>query len=196
MQEKYSDREPFLNKIYSKINSGRKKYGQLKKCEIHIHTPESACYRFITSNSRGEDNLEGKYLYSKLTTEEVLNYSKNVGYLSENMYDEIMKKYDYYDSDQHINDMKSKNIPYDSLKEYVTYMTIAYKLYKEDIKVAVVSDHNTVSGYEKLKYAIKKYCNDNYKDKRNLIRLFLGVEVSCSDKNHLMIIYDERKIKN
>ncbi|MBN1040202.1 hypothetical protein DVW12_16060 [Clostridium botulinum] len=195
MTTTYSDRKYFLDRIYEDINTKRKKYGQLKKCELHIHTPESACYRFHTSNDANLDDIEGKYLYSKMTTIEVLNYSLEVGYLSKDIYDKLIEELEHYNSSQYLQSLKDKNIPYGSLKEYIAYMTIAYKLYIENINVAVISDHNTVSGYRKLNYAINKYFDEHYnKNSRKVIKLFLGVEISCSDRNHLMIIYDEKKI--
>lgn len=196
MRISYSNRKLFLDKIYEDINTKRKKYGQLKKCELHIHTPESACYRFHTPNDVDLKDIEGKYLYSKMTTVDVLNYSLEVGYLSKNIYDKLIEKLDYYNSSEYLKDLKDKSIPYNSLKEYIAYMTIAYKLYIENIDVAVISDHNTVSGYTKLNYAINKYFEEHYeKESKKVIKLFLGVEISCSDRNHLMIIYDENKIK-
>ena len=194
MVTNYSDRKYFLDKIYNNINTRRKKYGELKKCELHIHTPESACYRFHTPDGVDLENIEGKYLYSKMSTIEVLNYSLEVGYLSKNIYDTLIENLDYYNSSQYLQILKDKNIPYGSLKEFIAFMTIAHKLYIENINVAVISDHNTVSGYKKLKYAIDRYFNEHYTDTRKLIKLFLGVEISCSDRNHLMIIYDENRI--
>ncbi|GAB6169085.1 hypothetical protein JCM1393_15450 [Clostridium carnis] len=196
MKNAYSEREPFLNEVYNKINSSRKKYGQLRKVELHIHTPESNCYRFYIENEEEKKDLEGKYLYSNLTTRQVVDYSYKVGYLSDNTYESILNDWDSFNSDKYRENLKEKNVPFDSFKEYMAYMTIAYKLYKESIEIAVVSDHNTIRGYEKLNYAIKKYFDDNYKNKMKLIKLFLGVEVSCSDRNHLMIIYDEKRIED
>lgn len=145
MDNKYSERKNFLDDIYNKINGSRKKYGELKKCEFHIHTPASACYRFINPENTDKKDLEGEYLYSNLSTKEIVDYSYKIGYLSLNVYNDIIKNLDQYNSEEYKKNLKIRfDAPYDSFKEYITYMTIAYKLYKEDIKVAVVSDHNTV----------------------------------------------------
>lgn len=187
---KYSERQDFLDKKYNSIIMQRKKYGQLKKCEFHIHTPVSSCYRFISAG----DNLEGKDLYSKLSTRQVIDYSLEVGYLSQHQYDEIINNLQEYESDEYRSGLKNKSLPYESFKEYITYMTIAYKLYVEGIKVAVISDHNTIQGYKKLEFAVNKYCLDTYHNYQSVIKLFLGVEISCSDKNHVIVIYDEKRL--
>lgn len=187
------DRSEFLTRIYKLIDGPRKKYGDFKKCEFHIHTPVSKCYRFFTPLAVEEKDLEGKHLYSDLTTLQVLDYAEKCGYLTKNMYSNIIDELDYYTNDKYSDKLKSDKIPYISFKEYIAYMTIAYKLYKDNIQVALISDHNTVKGYDKLKYALEKYHLENVSKDIPRIQLLLGVEISCSDKNHLMVIFDDER---
>lgn len=190
MRKQYSDRKKFLDRVYTEINKSSEKYGKFKKCELHIHTPASNCYRFITE----EDKEKRKY--SELSTRQIIDYCFKIGYFNEEKYRRIINDLDQYECDEYVEKIKNEGKPYNSFKEYVTYMTIAYKLFLENIEVAVISDHNTVDGYEKLKYAINKYYKENKFKLTSSIKLFLGVEVSCSDRNHLMIIYnDEEKCK-
>lgn len=189
------NREVFLNRIYNLIDGPRKRYGDFKKCEFHIHTPASKCYRFIYHHQEENEDLEGKHRYEALSLEEVIEYSRKCGYLSDNMYNIINKNFDEYKSNEYEKNLIEKNIPFDSFKEYITYMTIAHKLYQEKIEVAVISDHNTIKGYPKLKFALNEYHKTRCDKSTTRVELFLGVEMSCSDKNHLIIIYDSNKIQ-
>lgn len=192
-------RASFLSKIYSNIESSRKKLGDFKKCEFHMHTPESKCYNLVSGKLEEHDDEEKEEhgLYHKMSTEEVIGYAKECGYLNDSKYKIIMENIDYYKSDDYIINLNSsEKIPFRDLKEYIAYMIIAFKLYKEEIDVAVISDHNTVRGFKKLKYAINKYYQEEYiviNKKKGIITLFLGVEISCSDLNHLVVIADEGK---
>lgn len=185
-----------LNKIYSMIVNPRKKYGDYKKCEFHIHTPASNCYRFKEYKAKQDEDMEGKYRYEDLTIEEVIEYCQECGYLSDDKVNELIENLEWYESTKYIEELKMKKIPFNSLKEYLVYMAIAYKLNKEHIEVAVISDHNTVKGYNKLQFALNQYHDENFGRKSDVTRveLILGVEISCSDRNHLMVIYDANEI--
>lgn len=195
-----NDRSEFLDKIYINIDNQRKKYGQFKKCEFHMHTPASKCYKLIASaedinddngNNSGEEKLGN---YFNMTSEEVLSYAKEIGYINEHIYNEMMLNIDEYKNQKYSFQLNNNTIEYNSFKEYLTYRIIAYKLTIENIELAVISDHNTIEGYDKLLYVInEQFKNGNLK--KSNIKLFLGVEISCSDKNHLMVIIDE-KYKN
>jgi hypothetical protein len=60
-----------LSRIYSRIVNNRQKYAELKKCEIHLHTPASYDYCLIERRN-----------YESLTIEELIEYSFQVGYLN------------------------------------------------------------------------------------------------------------------
>jgi hypothetical protein len=57
-----------LTEAYNRLTNERRKYGDLVKCEFHIHTPAS--YDF-----------EGK-LFKRLRTVDVINFAHLNGYLS------------------------------------------------------------------------------------------------------------------
>ena len=69
-------------------------------------------------------------------------------------------------------------------------MTIAHKLYDDKIEVAVISAHNTISGYDKLKFVLKEYRDARVEKDTPYVYLFLGVEIGCYYLNHLMVIVD------
>lgn len=134
-----------LTQIYKHIIKMRQKYADLKKCEIHLHTPASYDYCLI----------EGEK-YNTLEIEKLLEYSQKYGYLNQTQKESILlgvAKGDY-DGLNYIEQLKEKNIPYESFKEYLSYMLIAHKLYSENIEVVVVTDHNTIAGYKKLYFAL------------------------------------------
>lgn len=72
----------YLQKIYNLIECPRVKYGTLKKIKLHLHTPASNCYRFKSPENKDEIELEGKYRFKDMTLEEALEYSIEVGYIT------------------------------------------------------------------------------------------------------------------
>lgn len=177
----------YITRVYQKIRNQRVRYGTLKRCEFHIHTPASYDYK-----------LYKNYLYKEMTEEEIINVALVTGYINDEIKEEILGNINHYISDSYREQLQEKNIPYSSFKEYLAYQLIAHNLYQKNIEVAVVSDHNTVSGYTKLKYALEEYFAEKIKGKKHSkksICLFLGVEISCSEKNHLITIFDEKNIE-
>ncbi|AJY77851.1 hypothetical protein VN24_19075 [Paenibacillus beijingensis] len=166
------------------IKTSRQRYGSLKKCEFHLHTPASYDYNLI----------EGKE-YVELNDIEVINLATEEGFLTIEQQQHLLNNIDDYRNSNYKQNIEGKDIPYDSFKEYLSYMLIAYKLYKNEIEVVIISDHNTIKGYKKLKYALNEFFIQKIKGNKNiktkLISLFLGVEISCSEKNHLIVIFDE-----
>ncbi|MFJ7557568.1 hypothetical protein ACIQXZ_27675 [Bacillus thuringiensis] len=55
-----------LLEIYKKIEKAQKRYGDLKKCEIHLHTPASYDYCLVPDKS-----------FQQLTEKEVINIAKD-----------------------------------------------------------------------------------------------------------------------
>ncbi|MGM0881127.1 MAG: Spaf_1101 family AAA-like ATPase [Bacillota bacterium] len=174
-----------LSRVYELVENSRKKYGKLKKCEVHFHTPASYDYRFVENK-----------LFNNLSIEEVIKVGVQEDYLTEHAAQEILTNITFYSSDNYKQKLIQENQPYNSFKELFAFQMIAHKLYKENIEVAVITDHNTVKGYPKLKYALDKYYKERLKGSDyNKIQLFLGVEISCSEKNHLVGIFDHNKYK-
>lgn len=172
-----------LQKVVETIEKTRKRYGMLKKCEFHIHTPASHDYQLIKNQK-----------YNDLTTKEVILYSKKVGYLNSEISELLLED---YEKGKYERIYVTKENLYESLKEHLAYSLIAHILYDKGIEIAVISDHNTINGYIKLKYALEEYYQQRIKNKeavrKQSIYLFLGVEISCSDKNHVVGIFENNK---
>jgi DNA-cytosine methyltransferase len=185
-QKNKNDEMNHLKNIYDIVLNSRKKYGELKKCELHLHTPASYDYRFISGKE-----------YKKLKVEDILIVSEKNKYLSSEAVNDIRGNMEFYLKEDYKDILRKQDKPFDSFKEYLAYMNIAHKLYSEGIEVVVISDHNTIKGYNKLKHAIEEYYKSIIKKDRQKtqkqIDLFLGVEISCSDKNHLVTIFESKQ---
>lgn len=176
--------------VYKKIESMRKKYGKIKKAEIHFHTPASYDYKLISDE---------KY-YSELSETEIIEFASAIGYLTVNQKDRILTNFHNGDfsGQEYEHILKSEGTPYQDFKERLSYELIAHKLYSENIELAIITDHNTISGFPKLKYALDQYYKKHIKQskiQKNAIKLLLGVEISCSDCNHVVGIFDEENFK-
>lgn len=176
-----------IKEVYDLIEKSRARYGVFKKCELHLHTPVSYDYELI----------KGKK-YNQISLEEIYDLSISTGYLNRATVKLIKDKEDEYLTSEYIKQIR-KNTPYDNFKEYLAYLIIAHKLYKEDIEVVIISDHNTFSGYKKLKYALIEYYKERIKSnaecKKSCIDILPGIEISCSDKQHLIVIVNEKKLE-
>lgn len=80
---------------------------------------------------------------------------------------------------------------YCSKKELLSYLLLAETIIVNKIEVVLVSDHHTVMGVRKLKTAIDVLC----KMKKHKIypEVFLGIEISCADKNHVVGIFENNQ---
>ncbi|KIL43785.1 Spaf_1101 family AAA-like ATPase [Jeotgalibacillus campisalis] len=176
-----------LKSAIDTIGSSKQTYGVLKKCEFHFHTPASHDYELIPGKK-----------YNELTISSIIKYSVLVGYLTEENGNEIHNKINFYQSQEYFTELKKKEKPFASFKEYIAYMLIAHKMFAEEIEVAIISDHNTIQGFKKLEYALEEYFQGRIKNihSKKPIKLFLGVEISCSEQNHLVAIFDENNFDN
>lgn len=185
---------PNLENVYASLEDSRKKYGKLYKFEIHLHTPASEDYEI----EQIKDNNEKKYYYKDRTVEWILEYACSIGMINPEEYRTYLDNYlkGAYGID-YINQLKSKGLYFIDFKEYFTYHMIAYKLYAEEIEGVIIADHNTIAGYKKLKSMIN-YCYQNafhHIDKKD-IWIILGIEISCSDGNHVVAMFDEKQMKD
>jgi ABC-type lipoprotein export system ATPase subunit len=172
-----------LNRIYNAIENPRRKYGHLIKCEFHLHTPASHDYNMISGKK-----------YNQISLIELLQICEEYEYLSKYQVKLIADAIDEYISDEYLKKLKEQNKPFESFKEYLAYMLIAHMLYINDIGIVVVADHNTTKGFNKLQYASEEYLKSNGSINPNKrLEVFLGVEISCSDENHLIVITDKSK---
>lgn len=147
-----------------------------RKCVFHIHTPASYDYGLF---KKGD--------IPKITINEIKKVLLEKGfpepYITQNAFDNLIKNYDgvYKDS-----------------KEFALYLLIAFTLLKNQVELAVVNDHHNISGISKLKYAIKQLYKDHNIHTPFYTQILPGIEISCSDKNHVAAIFDwkDDKIKN
>lgn len=145
----------------------RYSFGKFAKCLFHIHTPASYDYKLL--------NTYTAVKYKNLTDEEAFDIGVNRGLINPTIQDISM-----------FNCSK-----YVSIKEKISYLLIANKLIQAEIEIAVLTDHNTIDGYEKLTTAIEEL-NKLYKPKI-YPKIILGIEISCSDENLIVGIFDESK---
>ncbi|KGR74313.1 Spaf_1101 family AAA-like ATPase [Ureibacillus manganicus] len=172
--------------VYETIRESKNTYGDLKKCEIHLHTPASHDYRLIAGES-----------YDTLSIESILEYALMIGYLNKEGHQELLNKVHQgdFEGETYLKILQEKKAPYGDFKEYLSYILIAHKLYSEKIEVVLVSDHNTTAGFDKLAYANNEYFVNRIKHKEKMrkhIKIMLGLEITCSDGNHVVAIFDER----
>ena len=159
--------------IYEKI-SEEIKYGTFKKTIFHVHTPASHDYYLY------EKYKEKKDEYKKLNDADMVKIAIAEGLIKNDS----------------LKDVLEPTSEFETKKEYIAYLLIAKKLIDNNIDIALITDHNTVKGYTKLKEAIKIVYND-YKKKNtkcSCTSLILGVEISCSDMNHVVGIFDEHTL--
>lgn len=173
---------PNLKQVYQLINSEANRFGKFKKCEMHLHTPVSYDYELI----KGKE-------YHTLSESDVCQYAADIGFFNKVQLQEYRKHYTE-------NANKKKEFPFENFKEFLAFGLVAYKLYQEDIDLVTICDHNTVNGYRKLSYILEYYYEICIKGVTNqsYVDVLLGVEISCSDKNHLIVILNnnqELKVK-
>lgn len=155
--------------IYKLLMKEKEKFGKFNKGIFHLHTPASYDYCLYEKNrSKGDKDKEN---YKNLTDEDLYNIA-----IKENLlFDKGKLNY-------------NENI-FSSIKEYISYLLIADKIIKNDIKTVVISDHNTIKGYNKLVEAINvhKKCvkTECYPE------IILGIEISCADLNHIVAMFNK-----
>jgi hypothetical protein len=179
-----------VRKAYNIIENSRKRYGTLKKCEFHLHTPASYDYKFF-------DYEKKRFiLFKDLSTLEIIKIANQEGYLSNEKMSFLLEHIEEYNDESYKRVIQEKSLPFENFKEYLAFSIVAHRLYEENIDVVMLADHNTVSGYHKLNVALDIYYKERFKFRdtsRLPIVLFLGVEISCSENNHVAAILDAKK---
>lgn len=163
---KYSKADYELFSVYKKIKEDKKKFGSFYKSIFHLHSPASHDFKLINSNSYTN-------FYHDASFEEILELA--ISFLP------FLQGYDFDSENEQLKCYSSK-------KEFIAYLLVAKKLAIEKIQLAIITDHNNINGFEKLKYAIKLL---NYTQKQEVYTsVILGIEISCADKNHVVGIFD------
>ena len=155
-------------KAFCSIIENNNKFGKYWKSIFHIHTPASHDFKLISSKD------EKWYKESSVSDIYKICIDNKI-----------------FPDGTDIDTFKGEKFKdFEDVKEFLSYLLIADKLVKENIAVAVVTDHNTIIGYRKLKRAIQ-LLNESKKLKI-YPEIFLGVEFSCADKLHIVGIFDNK----
>lgn len=161
-----------IEKIYRKMVENKNQFGVFHKCLFHLHTSESHDYRVIETNSESEVNS-----YKGFSEQDIFR---------------LCVENRVFPSSMSINDLENDKEDFrlfSNAKESMMFLLIASKLIENMIALVVVSDHNTILGYDKLKKAISLIAS-----RRAVVvypELILGVEISCADKIHVVGIFPD-----
>lgn len=145
-------------------NSG----ARFKKCIFHIHTPASYDY-----------GLFKKFDVNKITIDQVEGVLVEKGfptnYLSTHGFESLLNL---------------DNSAYSVIQQGLFFL-MAFVLLKEKVEVAVVMDHNTIQGVKQLQAAIDKIYKEKSVDTPVYTHVVPGIEISCSDKNHVAALFPD-----
>lgn len=169
-----------IPRLYKELGSSEDG-GRFRKTLFHIHTPASHDYKLIDDETHDLLNIKKSNNWRDLTE------------------DDLMKIWNYLEisvfKDQTSEEI-SKIMPemFLDIKEFLAYLIVAHSILIERIELCLITDHNTIDGFNKLEEALNILIHErkNYDVKT---RLELGIEISCSDKNHIVVILDRRKEK-
>lgn len=160
---------PKQYQAYKSIIESKKNYGVYRKTCFHLHTPASYDYKLLNSWDEAQ--------YKNATDDQIYNLC-----IERNLFPK--------------DHCPLENIEYDNKffnnrKEFLSYLLLAQSIINNGIEIAVITDHNSISGYKKTKKAIDLL----YQSKRPAIYpiLILGIEITCADKLHVVGIFDENK---
>lgn len=163
------DSKRIIPMMHREDEKNRKKIAKYHKCIFHLHTPSSHDYRLLN------DDLNWK----QISDSEMLKCAEEQGQITK---DHIMEDFEKYQDDL-----------FESPQEVLAFFLVAYELLKKEISLVVITDHNTINGFEKLKRAISIVYGP-YKNYFSVYtHVILGVEISCSDKCHVVGIFNENK---
>ena len=175
------------HEIYDKIQKNIRSCGIFHKCLFHLHTPESYDYKYFTSY---DDNAPQKNIEKEVSESLLLQRVLATGIFPKNRENDFLDKYSKY-----YTEGKFKN-----KREFWAFLLIADQLYRNIIELIVISDHNTINGYDKLCNVIKILHEENHlglASDKIYPTVVLGIELSCADKNHVVGIFNDidEKIK-
>ncbi len=162
-------------KVYKRIKDCELRSGVYRKTIFHLHTPASYDYR-LCSEWKAED-------YGNCSVEDVIElcYSRHVVPESFNLYDFSFE-----------GELEEQFL---DKKEWLSYLLIAGTLFQNKYEVVLVSDHNTLSGIEKVKNAVVGYYKAFHKGRKEIVfpEVICGVEISCADRFHVVGIFESKE---
>jgi len=125
--------------------------------DLHIHTPASFDYKFKEKN------------YKEFNYNVFKSFGIKNNLLERKMIETYESKFD------------------NKIKDDLLYHMLIKKIINSDINMAIIADHNTVKGYQK----IVKMIGDFKKERKNKLTEFIpGVEISIYGGIHLIAILD------
>ena len=182
MTEDFSD----SYEIYSNIKKNIRSCGFFHKCLFHLHTPSSHDYKYFSCY---EKNISKKDIEKEVSASVLLQKVLEAGIFP------LDKKADFLDKHkEYYNEGKFKDE-----REFWAFLLIADQLYRNRIELIVISDHNTINGYDKLCNVIKILHEENHlglASDKIYPTVILGIELSCADKNHVVGIFNDINEKN
>lgn len=164
--EEFIDKK-YITDIYRQIQAAVKKYGSFHKVLFHLHTPASFDYKMLeeTGDGRQLKDFSKEELIDIFSQTDVFNREQITDYWNQGYFDEVT----------------------------LPYYIIAAHLIKNDVELVVISDHNTISGFEQLGRAVEDLHNLSAVCKEHKYpEIILGIEISCADKNHVVAIFDKK----
>lgn len=170
-----------LENVYREIEKLNNDFGTNKKVETHLHTPASYDYRLIEK--------EGDNYYKNIKAKDIVEIMLKEKYINNIIFEKILN---IIENKEEIKLIKEK--VFKDYKEYFSYMLLIYKLIEKNVQVVFVCDHNNVDGFSKIKKARDEIVK--MKGRKYFIHIFMGVEISCADKNHVIGIIDSRREEN
>lgn len=156
--------------VYQTLSHANIAYGVFHKCLFHLHTPSSHDYRYFET----KENITESTLSEKCSERGLFPPDRKELFLNL-----------YYD-----------DIVFKNTCEFFAFILVAMTLFQNKIELVLITDHHTISGYDKLLKAINiLYDKLNYlgnKDRKIYPTPLLGIELSCADKNHIVGIFDNQ----
>ena len=159
---------------YYKIKGFKDKSGKYYKTLFHLHTPESYDYELF----KGREGFS----YQQAGHDDLYNICVEKGILPS---DSNYASFNKVGVDEGI---------YNTYKEAFSFLLLVNELAISNIDIAVITDHNTIDGYNKMDRAIAnlKHLKGKY---YRYPTILLGIEVSCADNNHVVGIFDKSNEK-
>lgn len=160
-----------LMEAYESIVKKKDKFGTFHKVVFHMHSPASYDYRVC--------DIYGTEGYRKCSAEDALEMCEKYHVFPKGSF-----LLSYFETSEEFK-------MYSEAKEALIYLLMAQKILDARIEMVVLTDHNTIAGFKKLKYAIQLL--KKVKQGGIYPTIVLGVELSCADKNHVVGIFDDKE---
>jgi hypothetical protein len=159
---------PNLSKIINGLVSAlksTKKYATFHKIANHVHTPQSYDYDLLNTGKKKRNDLH-------VPEGQLINLAQQYGILRG-------PGYSFKDFQDNI---------FDTPEEELKFLIQAKKIVDEEIEAIIVTDHNRIDGFKKMRRAMQILKDEHVINKR--CSVILGIEISCADKNHVVGIFD------